>query len=56
VEPHLLRPSAIDLPVVALDAAKLRKDIGWAPAHSATEMLSSLLDYWREVEAQRASA
>ena len=54
VEPALLRPSAVDLPRVALDAGKLREAVGWRPVHSTQEMLASLLDYWRSVEAAKA--
>jgi GDP-4-dehydro-6-deoxy-D-mannose reductase len=54
VEPALLRPSAVDLPSVALDAGKLREAVGWRPAHATQDMLGALLDYWRTVEAAKA--
>ncbi|ARN82658.1 NAD-dependent epimerase/dehydratase family protein [Methylocystis bryophila] len=54
VETTLLRPSAVDLPSVALDAGKLREAVGWRPAHSTQDMLGALLDYWRSVEAAKA--
>ena len=54
LEPALLRPAAVDLPSVALDAGKLTAATGWRPAHSTQEMLGALLDYWRSVEAARA--
>ena len=53
-DPGLMRPSAVDLPSVALDAGKLREAVGWRPAHSTQEMLAALLDYWRSVEAAKA--
>jgi len=54
VETALLRPAAVDLPSVALNAAKLEKATGWRPAHSTQDMLAALLDYWRTVEAAKA--
>ncbi len=53
VETRLLRPSAVDLPVVTLDATKLRSATGWRPLHTIDDMLSSLLDYWRGIESVR---
>lgn len=50
----LMRPSAVDLPSVALDAGKLRAAVGWRPACSPQDMLSSLFEYWRSVEAAKA--
>jgi GDP-4-dehydro-6-deoxy-D-mannose reductase len=49
-EAALLRPAAVDLPSVALDAAKLKEAVGWRPAYSTKDMLASLMDYWRSVE------
>ncbi len=54
VETALLRPAAVDLPSIALDAAKLETATGWRPAHSTQDMLSALIDYWRSVEAAKA--
>jgi len=54
VETGLLRPAAVDLPSVALNAEKLRKATGWRPAHSTQDMLATLIDYWRSVEAAKA--
>jgi GDP-4-dehydro-6-deoxy-D-mannose reductase len=54
VETALLRPAAVDLPSVALDAAKLEKATGWRVAHSTQDMLATLLDYWRSIEAAEA--
>jgi GDP-4-dehydro-6-deoxy-D-mannose reductase len=53
VEAALLRPSAVDLPSVALNAEKLKEAVGWRPAHSTQDMLASLIDYWRSVEAAK---
>jgi GDP-4-dehydro-6-deoxy-D-mannose reductase len=53
VEPHLLRPSTIDIPVIACDASKLRKLTGWRQNYTVEDMLKSLLDYWRGVESAR---
>jgi GDP-4-dehydro-6-deoxy-D-mannose reductase len=53
IEGCLLRPCAVDIPVVALDAGKLRAATGWKPAHSMDDMLQSLLDYWRGIESLR---
>ena len=54
VETALLRPAAVDLPTVALNAGKLREATGWRPALSTQDMLSALMDYWRSVEAAKA--
>jgi GDP-4-dehydro-6-deoxy-D-mannose reductase len=54
VETGLLRPAAVDLPSVALNADKLREATGWRPAHSTQDMLGALMDYWRSVEAAKA--
>jgi GDP-4-dehydro-6-deoxy-D-mannose reductase len=51
VDPHLLRPSSIDISVVACDASKLRAATGWRPRYSTREMLAALLDQWRAAEA-----
>jgi GDP-4-dehydro-6-deoxy-D-mannose reductase len=51
VDPHLLRPSSIDIAIVACDASKLRAATGWRPRVSTREMLAALLDQWREAEA-----
>ena len=53
VESRLLRPSAVDLPVVALDAGKLRAATAWRLVHSTDDMLESLLEYWRGIESLR---
>ena len=54
VETALLRPAAVDLPSVALNATKLEKATAWRPAHSTQDMLAALLDFWRSVEAAKA--
>jgi GDP-4-dehydro-6-deoxy-D-mannose reductase len=56
VQPALLRPAAVDLPSVSLDASKLREVTGWAPTHSVDDMLDDLLEHWRRVETKRAEA
>ena len=54
VEPGLLRPSAADIPSIALDAGKLRDATGWRPRHTIDDLLQSLLEYWRGVESPGA--
>jgi GDP-4-dehydro-6-deoxy-D-mannose reductase len=54
IEPARLRPAAVDLPNVAIDATKLRDAFGWSPSHSTGDMLQSLLTYWRGIQAARA--
>jgi len=56
MQPTLLRPAAVDLPSVSLDATKLREVVGWRPAHAMDDMLDSLLEHWRGVEAARRGA
>lgn len=48
VDPQLLRPSAIDMPSVALDSTKLRNVTGWRPQYALRDMLQALLEEWRE--------
>jgi GDP-4-dehydro-6-deoxy-D-mannose reductase len=42
------RMRASDVPCSVGDASKLRKATGWAPRRSIDDMLSRLLDHWRE--------
>ncbi len=51
VEPALLRPSASDIPSVACNCAKLAATTGWRPRFSVDDMLQSILDDWRAIEA-----
>jgi GDP-4-dehydro-6-deoxy-D-mannose reductase len=53
VETFLLRPSTIDIPIIACDAAKLRALTGWSRTFTIEDMLQSLLDYWRGIESAR---
>ena len=45
VDPARLRPS--DVPVIAADTAKLRRDTGWQPEIPLDETIARTLDYWR---------
>lgn len=51
VDPDLIRPSSIDIAIVACDASKLRAVTGWRPRIPTREMLAALLAQWREAEA-----
>jgi GDP-4-dehydro-6-deoxy-D-mannose reductase len=42
----LMRPN--DTPIIIADAAKLRNEIGWKPAHTLDQSLADTLGYWRE--------
>jgi GDP-4-dehydro-6-deoxy-D-mannose reductase len=42
------RMRASDIPCSLGDASRLRKATGWAPRRSVDDMLSHLLEYWRE--------
>jgi GDP-4-dehydro-6-deoxy-D-mannose reductase len=46
VDPDRMRAS--DVPCSLGDASRLRKATGWAPRRSVDDMLSHLLEYWRE--------
>ncbi len=45
VETARLRPAAVDLPSVSLNAAKLAEATGWRVAHSTQDMLAALFEY-----------
>ncbi len=42
------RPSISDQPSIALDSAKIRKDLGWTPRVSTSEGLEKVISYFRE--------
>lgn len=44
-DPAKLRPT--DLPFIAADITKLRRDTGWQPMYSLTQTLEDTLAYWR---------
>jgi GDP-4-dehydro-6-deoxy-D-mannose reductase len=46
LDPHRLRPS--EVPCAVGDASMLRRMTGWNPRRSTDDMLSRLLDHWRE--------
>ena len=54
VQTEFLRPSAVDLPSIACDAAKLRAITGWRRRWTVDDMLQSLLDHWREAMSSAA--
>ena len=45
-DPNRLRPS--DVPYAAGSNVRIRKEIGWAPAHDFEETLRDTLTFWRE--------
>lgn len=45
VDPALFR--AVDIPIVACDASRLRKATGWQPQIPLEQTLDDVLDYWR---------
>lgn len=50
VDPGLIRPSATDVPVAVATSEPLRRLFGWEPRWSTDDMLTSLLDFWREMQ------
>jgi len=45
VDPGRFRPN--DVPLLAGDSTRLRKELGWAPAIPLSRTLDDLLDFWR---------
>lgn len=54
VDPKLMRPPKVDIPTMACDASRLRAAIGWAPRHTADDMVVDLLSFWRELPPRSA--
>lgn len=49
-DPTLMRPS--DIPWMAGDATRLRRDTGWAPTRGLDQTLTDLLAHWRQSPVQ----
>ena len=48
VEPDPARMRPVDVPVIACDATRFRRQTGWQPEIGLEQSLADILDYWRE--------